>query len=152
MKKRVEKLRQEVKAETQKGLEAVTEDGEKKQQKIILEMKQKAEEKTEELGNRIGKHVGETEEQFKTTEEKIAKTDKEVAQVKEDFGKLSLETIGEGLNKLVEKKMEEVERRLEKRVETRGERQDVLLRERGGGEYAPPRRIVPRWSRCHRAE
>ena len=92
--KRVEKLHTEVKAETQKGLEVVKK-----------EMEQKEEEKTVELGKRIGKHEGEMKEGFKTTEEKIAKTDKEVAQVKEDLGKLSLETIGEGLNEVIEGKM-----------------------------------------------
>ena len=64
--------------------------------------------------------------------------DKEVAQVKEDLGKLSLETIGEGLNEVIEGKMEEVERRLVKCVETQCEKQGVLLREQWG-EDIPPR-------------
>jgi len=104
----------------------------------MMEMERKAKEKTEELGKRIGKHDGETKEGFKTTEEKIAKTDKEVAQVKEDLGKFSLETIGEGLNEVIEGKMEEVERRLVKCVETQCEKQGVLLWEQGGRIYPPP--------------
>ena len=69
MTERVEKLGQEVKAETQKGLEAVMVECERRHQEIIMEMERKAEEKTKELGKRIEKHEGETEEQFRITRE-----------------------------------------------------------------------------------
>ena len=120
-------------------------------------MERKAEEKTVELGNRIEKHESETEEQFRITGEEISKTNKEVAQVKDRLGKLSLGTPEGGeqekgeFKKVMEGKMEDMERRLVKCVETQCEKQGVLLREQGGG-YAPSRRIVPRWGRCHRAE
>ena len=70
--------------------------------------------------------------------EEREKTNMEVAQVKDKMGKISLgtpeerEREKEELNNLVEGKMEEMERRLVKCVETRGEKQDVLLREQGG--------------------
>ena len=54
-------------------------------------------------------------------------------------------------NEVVEGKMEDMERRLAKCVETQCEKQGVLLREQGGG-YSPSRRIVTKWGRCHSAE
>ena len=78
------------------------------------------------------------EEQFRITREEISKTNKEVAQVKDGLGKLSLGT-PEGreqekgeFKKVMEGKMEDMERRLVKCVETQCEKQGVLLREQGG--------------------
>ena len=50
MTERVENLRQEVKAETQKGLETVGNECRKRHEEIIMEMERKAEEKAKELG------------------------------------------------------------------------------------------------------
>ena len=82
MTERVKNLRQEVKAETQKGLKAVGDECRKRHEEIIMEMERRAEEKAEELGKLIETHEGETEERFRTTGEEISKTNKEVTQVK----------------------------------------------------------------------
>ena len=85
MTERVENLRQEVKAETQKGLGAVGDECRKRHQEIIMEMERKAEEKTKELGERIEKQKGETQRG-------LAEVIKEMEQIREEFGELSLGT------------------------------------------------------------
>uniref|UniRef100_A0A8C4Q1L4 Uncharacterized protein n=1 Tax=Eptatretus burgeri TaxID=7764 RepID=A0A8C4Q1L4_EPTBU len=135
---RIENLRKEGKAETQKGLKEVGEECRKRHEEVINKMERKAGEKTEELGERIEKHRGETEEQFRTTGEIISKTNKvvtqvqgEVEQIREKVGELSLETIGEEVNEVIKGKMELMERRLTKHVGTRYMQLDSLLQERG---------------------
>ena len=94
MTNRIENLRQEVKAETQRGLEAVGDECRKRHEEITVEMERRAEEKAKELGNRIEKHEGEMEEQFRIMKEEISKTNKEVTQVKGGNGAKKRESWG----------------------------------------------------------
>ena len=88
----VENLQIKVKAETQKGLEVVKEEWRARNEvitKTVKEMEQKAEKKTAELGKRIGKHEGETEEQLRMAKEERAKTNMEVARLKDKMGNVA---------------------------------------------------------------
>ena len=129
---RVENLRQEVKEEMQKGLEVVKEECKVRNEEIagmVRKVERETRETTEGLERRREKHEGETQKG-------LAEVRGEMEQIREEFGELSLGTQeGRGreeeLKGAVERKIEDMGRKLAERVETRCERQEDLLREQG---------------------